>query len=29
MGYTNIRDYAEGKQDWLEAKLPIESFHEH
>ena len=29
MGYTNIRDYAEGKQDWLDAKLPIESFHKH
>jgi rhodanese-related sulfurtransferase len=29
MGYTNIRDYAEGKQDWLDAKLPTESFHKH
>jgi rhodanese-related sulfurtransferase len=29
MGYTNIRDYAEGKQDWLDAKLPVESFHKH
>jgi hypothetical protein len=29
MGYTNIRDYAAGKQDWLDAKLPIESFHKH
>ena len=24
MGYRNVRDYAEGKQDWLDAKLPIE-----
>jgi hypothetical protein len=29
MGYTNVRDYAEGKQDWIDAKLPIESFHKH
>jgi hypothetical protein len=29
MGYTNIRDYSEGKEDWLDAKLPIESFHKH
>jgi len=29
MGYTNIRDYSGGKQDWLDAKLPIESFHQH
>jgi rhodanese-related sulfurtransferase len=24
MGYTNIRDYAEGKQGWIEAGLPTE-----
>jgi hypothetical protein len=24
MGYRNVRDYAEGKRDWLDAKLPIE-----
>ena len=24
MGYRNVRDYAEGKQDWLDAKLPVE-----
>ena len=24
MGYINVRDYAEGKQDWIEADLPIE-----
>jgi rhodanese-related sulfurtransferase len=24
MGYKNVRDYAEGKQDWLDAKLPVE-----
>jgi hypothetical protein len=24
MGYTNIREYKEGKQDWLEAGLPVE-----
>jgi rhodanese-related sulfurtransferase len=24
MGYTNIRDYAEGKQGWMEAGLPTE-----
>jgi len=29
MGYANVRDYAEGKQDWIEAGLPIESEHEH
>lgn len=23
-GYTNIRDYTEGKQDWIAAGLPIE-----
>ena len=25
MGYTNVRKYAEGKQDWTEAGLPLES----
>jgi hypothetical protein len=29
MGYTNVRDYSGGKQDWLDAKLPTESFHKH
>ncbi len=24
MGYTHVRDYAEGKQDWIDAGLPIE-----
>jgi len=24
MGYTNIRDYAEGKQGWTAAGLPTE-----
>ena len=24
MGYTNVRVYAEGKQDWVEAGLPLE-----
>ena len=25
LGYTNVRKYAEGKQDWTEAGLPVES----
>ncbi len=25
MGYTNVRRYPEGKQDWREAGLPVES----
>ena len=25
MGYTNVRKYAEGKQDWVEAGRPLES----
>ena len=25
MGYTNVRKYAEGKQDWMAAGLPVES----
>jgi rhodanese-related sulfurtransferase len=24
MGYTNVAEYAEGKQDWIEAGLPVE-----
>ena len=24
LGYTNVRKYAEGKQDWREAGLPLE-----
>ena len=24
MGYKNVRDYAEGKRGWIEAKLPLE-----
>jgi hypothetical protein len=29
MGYTNVRDYAEGKSDWIDAGLPVVSEHEH
>jgi rhodanese-related sulfurtransferase len=29
MGYTNVMDYAGGKQDWVDAGLPVESFHDH
>jgi rhodanese-related sulfurtransferase len=25
MGYTDVREYAEGKSDWVEAGLPTES----
>jgi rhodanese-related sulfurtransferase len=25
LGYTDVRDYAEGKHDWREAGLPLES----
>ncbi len=25
LGYTNVREYEAGKQDWIEADLPIES----
>lgn len=25
MGYTNVRRYTEGKQDWVEAGLPVEN----
>lgn len=24
LGYTNVREYAEGKEDWIAAGLPIE-----
>jgi len=24
MGYTNVREYKEGKQDWVGAGLPVE-----
>jgi hypothetical protein len=24
IGYKNVRDYAAGKRDWIEAKLPLE-----
>ena len=27
MGYTNVRDYSEGKQGWVEAGLPVEGKH--
>jgi rhodanese-related sulfurtransferase len=27
MGYRNVRHYAEGKQDWIEAGLPVEGKH--
>ena len=25
LGYSNVRKYAEGKDDWIEAGLPVES----
>ena len=25
LGYTNVKDYAGGKQDWIDAGLPIET----
>lgn len=25
LGYTNVAEYAEGKQDWVEAGLPLEA----
>ncbi len=25
LGYTNVRDYADGKQDWIDAGLPTET----
>jgi rhodanese-related sulfurtransferase len=24
-GYTHVRDYAEGKEDWIDSGLPVES----
>ena len=24
MGYSDVREYAEGKQDWIDAGLPVE-----
>jgi hypothetical protein len=24
MGYKNVRDYSAGKQDWMDAGLPVE-----
>lgn len=24
LGYTNVREYAEGKEDWINAGLPVE-----
>ena len=27
MGYRNVRHYAEGKQDWIRAGLPIQGRH--
>jgi len=27
--YTNVRDYAEGKQYWIDEGLPVESDHKH
>ena len=27
LGYKNVREYAEGKQDWLQAGLPPEGEH--
>jgi hypothetical protein len=29
MGYTNVRDYSGGKQDWVEAGLPTEGHGNH
>ena len=26
LGYTNVRKYAEGKQDWTEARLALETY---
>jgi hypothetical protein len=25
LGYTDVREYAEGKADWIEAGLPVEA----
>ena len=29
MGYANVKDYAGGKSDWIEAGLPTEGEHQH
>ena len=29
MGYTNVRDYSEGKEGWISAGLPVEAAPEH
>jgi len=29
LGYTNVKDYAGGKKDWMDAGLPVESLHDH
>jgi hypothetical protein len=29
MGYANVRDYQEGKSDWINAGLPTETQHHH
>ena len=29
MGYRDVKDYAGGKRDWIEAGLPVESEHDH
>jgi len=29
MGYTNVRDYEEGKKPWIDAGLPTVSDHNH
>jgi hypothetical protein len=29
MGYTNVRDYEGGKEDWMDAGHPVESAHSH
>jgi len=29
LGYSNVRDYAGGKQDWMDAGFPVETDHKH
>jgi len=29
MGYTRVRDYAEGKEDWIKAGLAVEGSGNH
>jgi rhodanese-related sulfurtransferase len=29
LGYSNVRDYAEGKSGWISAGLPTETQHHH